>query len=505
MAAAMLPHLYDGDESQGWSAGMRTVTHALLASVTLPPGPILEIGCGGGQLLAELQSAHPDRTVCGVDLHPLALAHAALRQGPHAVLSQAVLPQLPWATNTFALVLGLDVFDQQGVSLAAALAESYRVLRPGGALLLRVSAHPWLYGAHDVAFHTGRRYTCAEVSAALGDNGLELHRITYANAGLALPVGVLRLAQRWGILPWQPSIYGRDGLHQVAAWALAEEAAWLRHADLSLGLSLCAVARQTGQVDVMDTDALDKQPTLPSALVCTVLPTYNERDNIGPLIEGILAHAITPHLVLVVDDNSPDGTWQVVEEMAARHNTPERLRIALIRRIGEKGLTSAIQRGIDAAIHEHGAEIVTWMDCDLSMPPADVPRLVQTVLDGADVAIGSRWIPGGADVAHGFMARSLSWTINAFARVVISPTVHDYTSGFVVARAPVLQSIRLVGDYGEYCIDLLGRALRQGYVVREVPYHCVPRTTGESKTGANLWDYLVKGRKYVTTIWRLRA
>lgn len=239
-------------------------------------------------------------------------------------------------------------------------------------------------------------------------------------------------------------------------------------------------------------------------LVCTVLPTYNERDNIAPLIEGILAHAITPHLVLVVDDNSPDGTGQVVEEVAARYNTPEVTRVVLLRRVDEKGLTSAIQTGIDTAINTHGAAIVTWMDCDLSMPPADVPRLVQAVLDGADMAAGSRWIAGGADLAHGFMARTLSWIINYAAILLISDQVHDYTSGFIAARSSLLRQFRLNGDYGEYCIDLLGRALRAGCQVREVPYYCVPRHTGESKTGANLWDYLVKGRKYVATIWRLR-
>jgi dolichol-phosphate mannosyltransferase len=239
-------------------------------------------------------------------------------------------------------------------------------------------------------------------------------------------------------------------------------------------------------------------------LVCTVLPTYNERNNIGPLVEGVLASAITPHLVLVVDDNSPDGTWQVVETLMARHNTPDCLRVALLRRTDEKGLTSAIQRGIDTAIYTFGASIVTWMDCDLSMPPEDVPRLVQALLDGADVAVGSRWIAGGADVAHGRMARTLSWIINTAGVLLIGPQVHDYTSGFIAARAPVLQAIRLRGDYGEYCIDLLGRALHQGRRVVEIPYRCVPRSTGESKTGANLWDYLVKGRKYVTTIWQVR-
>lgn len=236
-------------------------------------------------------------------------------------------------------------------------------------------------------------------------------------------------------------------------------------------------------------------------LVCTVLPTYNERDNIGPLIDGILRSAATRHMVLVVDDDSPDGTWQVVQGWAAQRSSE----VALVRRQGEKGLTSAIQRGIDEAIGVYGADVVTWMDCDLSMPPQDIPRLVRAIVaDGVDVAVGSRWIPGGGDRAHGLMARTLSWIINRWAMLLLGRQVHDYTSGFIAARAAVLQKVRLQGDYGEYCIDLLGRAARMGFSVREVPYVCVPRASGASKTGANLWDYLTKGRKYVATIWRVR-
>ena len=240
-------------------------------------------------------------------------------------------------------------------------------------------------------------------------------------------------------------------------------------------------------------------------LVCTVLPTYNERDNIAQLIRGILASAITPHRVLVVDDNSPDGTSAVVTELAAELNQTGETKLVLIKRVGEKGLTSAIQRGIDEAINTHGAAIVTWMDCDLSMPPQDIPKLVRLITEGgADIAVGSRWIPGGADVAHGLMARSLSWIINRFAMLILGSQVHDYTSGFIAARSASLQKLPLRGDYGEYCIDLLGRAIRADYRVREAPYICVPRTAGDSKTGANLWDYLVKGRKYVAAVWRLR-
>ena len=241
-------------------------------------------------------------------------------------------------------------------------------------------------------------------------------------------------------------------------------------------------------------------------LVCTILPTYNERDNIARLIDGVLEHAITPHCVLVVDDNSPDGTADVVLAAARRWNQPGRPpRVILEKRMGEKGLTSAIQKGIDLAIYALGADVITWMDCDLSMPPQDIARLVRAVEAGADVAVGSRWAPGGADVAHDAPARTLSRAINLFARILIGPYTHDYTSGFVAGRAAVFSQLRLRGDYGEYCIDLLGRAGRAGFTLVDGPYICVPRTAGESKTGANVGDYLVKGRHYVSTVWRVRS
>jgi dolichol-phosphate mannosyltransferase len=103
------------------------------------------------------------------------------------------------------------------------------------------------------------------------------------------------------------------------------------------------------------------------------------------------------------------------------------------------------------------------------------------------------------------MARTLSWIINRFARLMLGDGVTDYTSGFIAGRAEIFRTLRLRGDYGEYCIDLLGRAAQQGFRLVEAPYVCVPRTQGESKTGANLWDYLVKGRKYVATIWQVRG
>jgi dolichol-phosphate mannosyltransferase len=230
--------------------------------------------------------------------------------------------------------------------------------------------------------------------------------------------------------------------------------------------------------------------------ITIVLPTYNERENILPLIQrGLAALADYQAEMLVVDDDSPDGTWQAVAERAESDG-----RVRLIRRTQERGLTSAIAAGIAAA---HGAW-VGWMDCDLSMPPEDLPGLAAALADGADLAIGSRYVHGGRDVGHSWVGRAFSWSINRAAWLLLDRRVKDYTSGFILARRPVFERIQLRGDYGEYCIDLLYRTLRAGFRVAEVPYACVPRESGESKTATNPLGYVTRGWKYVVTIVRLR-
>lgn len=231
-----------------------------------------------------------------------------------------------------------------------------------------------------------------------------------------------------------------------------------------------------------------------SLSLTAILPTYNERDNIPILIEGILAAVQTPVKVLVVDDNSPDGTWQVVEKIAAREP-----RVRLLRRTTERGLTSAIWAGIQAA----DTDAVSWMDCDLAMPPETIPALLARLSAGADVAIGSRYVAGGSDPGHSLMARAFSVTINLFASLLLGWRVRDYTSGFIAARRSVFDKIVLRGDYGEYCIDLLARAQQLGFRVEEVPYTCGARFSGESKTGASFADYIQRGWKYVVTVMSL--
>ncbi len=140
-----------------------------------------------------------------------------------------------------------------------------------------------------------------------------------------------------------------------------------------------------------------------------ILPTYNERGNAPVLIGDILPCVREPVRVLVVDDNSPDGTWQVVEEIAAADE-----RVRLMRRTTERGLTSAIQAGIRAA----DTEAVSWMDVDLAMPADVIPQLLARLEAGADIAVGSRYVRGGSDPGHSLMARSFSIVINRFASIL---------------------------------------------------------------------------------------
>jgi len=225
-----------------------------------------------------------------------------------------------------------------------------------------------------------------------------------------------------------------------------------------------------------------------------ILPTYNERDNIGPLIDAVL-RALPQAEVIVVDDDSPDLTWQVVARKAEANS-----RVRLIRRTAERGLTSAIARGIA----ESRRPVVAWLDCDFAMPPRRLPDLLVPILAGqADIVIGTRYQPGGRDAGHSLTGRLFSQTINRFASLLLGSEITDWTSGFVMARREVFQRVDLRGDYGEYCIDLLCRARRAGFRVSEVPYVCESRRSGESKTAAHALGYLRRGWKYVVVILHL--
>ena len=240
----LLPLLYTMDDDYGWSQGMRAISHALLAQ-ELAPTTILELGCGSGQFLHELRRQQPQAQLVGSDLNPAALSHAQHRTSGAVALTQADLAHLPFADQHFALVLAFDVYDQHGVQLHEALAESLRVLCAGGLLMLRVSAHSWLEGAHDRAFNTGRRYHAQEVVDALRVAHFTIKRVTYANSLLAPVVIPVRLLQRWGAVGLTTDLYTDSRANKALATALRWEAQWLQQHNLPFGISLYILARKS--------------------------------------------------------------------------------------------------------------------------------------------------------------------------------------------------------------------------------------------------------------------
>jgi len=152
---------------------------------------------------------------------------------------------------------------------------------------------------------------------------------------------------------------------------------------------------------------------------------------------------------------------------------------------------------------------VAWMDCDFSMPPAVLTQLLHEIETGADIAVGSRFIPGGKTKTVGkrgndsSFAIALSTLLNRLTRWIFGFPFYDYTSGFIAVRSSVLRTIPLSGFYGDYFIDFIVRAFRKGYRIKEIPYVCMPRMRGESKTGGSMIHVIQLGIRYLRTILRL--
>lgn len=245
--AALLPVLYQAEGQSWWSRGMRVISHALLDGLPLPAGPILELGCGGGAFIAERAERFPQRLALGLDLHPVALATVADKASAFGNLQAmgANVHRLPLRDNSCALVVGLDVLDQAGVDLPAALAEVWRILKPGGWLLLRVSAYDWLGSPHDHDFGTGQRYSNADFRRDLEGSGWHIRRLTYANTVLLPLVAATRLAERRGWLSTGVGMEIPGILGQQLQRVLEAEARWLRRRSLPTGVSLYALAQKT--------------------------------------------------------------------------------------------------------------------------------------------------------------------------------------------------------------------------------------------------------------------
>jgi len=216
-----------------------------------------------------------------------------------------------------------------------------------------------------------------------------------------------------------------------------------------------------------------------------VLPTYNEAANLEPFVGALLprlAEAAPQHRVLVVDDNSPDGTGDIANRIAAEH--PE---VEVLHRARKEGLAAAYLAGFERAL-AGGAELVLEMDADFSHDPADLPRLIAAA-GSADLVLGSRYAPGGSVADWGALRKGVSRGGSWYARTVLGLQVRDLTGGFKCFHRRVLETLdldRVRSDGYAFQIELTYRALQAGFTVEEVPIVFRDRRAGESKMDARI-------------------
>lgn len=224
-----------------------------------------------------------------------------------------------------------------------------------------------------------------------------------------------------------------------------------------------------------------------------ILPTFNEAENIIELIKRILGSSNCETEIIVVDDNSPDKTWELVYRMRKKN-------VKCIRRLGERGLATALIRGIN----ESKANLIMWMDADLSMPPEIIPQFVKA-LENHDVVVGSRYVKGAKDKRPHIRVIT-SRMMNLFANIILNFKIKDYDSGFVAIRRAVFNKVKFnPKGYGEYCIEFLFNCTRKGFKVKEIPYVFTDREKGQSKTSEHFYSLLVHGFGYAWRIIALRS
>lgn len=224
-----------------------------------------------------------------------------------------------------------------------------------------------------------------------------------------------------------------------------------------------------------------------------VLPTYNEAENIERLVELILQQDAPLHVV-VVDDNSPDGTGELADRLAARDP-----RVAVIHRSGKLGLGTAYIAGFQRALSLGYGYAIT-MDADFSHHPRYLPSLL-ALMPGCDLAIGSRYVPGGGTEGWPLRRRVLSSGANAFARTLLGLHAHDCTAGFRCYRRQVLERIELETIFSSgysFLVEMLTRCERHGFRVDELPIIFRDREAGASKISrAEIW-------RSIYTVFRLK-
>jgi dolichol-phosphate mannosyltransferase len=233
----------------------------------------------------------------------------------------------------------------------------------------------------------------------------------------------------------------------------------------------------------------------PIGKIVVLIPTYNERENVSLIVSRLRA-AVPEADVLVLDDYSPDGTGQVADQLAAADS-----QVRVLHRKSKEGLGAAYLAGFAWAL-EHGYDVMVEMDADGSHQPEQLGSLLGA-LAGADVVLGSRWVPGGSVVNWPFHRKFLSVGGNLYVRVLLGMPIGDATGGFRAYRASALRTLDLheVASQG-YCfqVDLAWRAIRAGLTVVEVPITFVERTIGDSKMSQDIVNESLRS----ITMWGAR-
>ena len=233
-----------------------------------------------------------------------------------------------------------------------------------------------------------------------------------------------------------------------------------------------------------------------------VVPTYNEAENIEPIVTEAtraLATAAPDHRLLIVDDNSPDGTGAIADRLAA-----ERDDVEVLHRAGKEGLGPAYLAGFERALLG-GASLVLEMDADFSHDPADAPRLIEAAAD-ADLVLGSRYTDGGGVSGWEWHRRLLSRGGCWYARTILGVPVRDLTGGFKCFRREVLEALDLSGIHADgygFQIEMTYRVIRAGFRVKEIPITFHDRRAGSSKMDTRIAAEAVW--KVPALRWRLRG
>ncbi|HKF15061.1 MAG TPA: polyprenol monophosphomannose synthase [Gaiellaceae bacterium] len=212
-------------------------------------------------------------------------------------------------------------------------------------------------------------------------------------------------------------------------------------------------------------------------MICVCLPTYNERENLEAMVDRLGEVLRADGVVLVIDDDSPDGTGEIADRLAA-----DRVSVHVLHRPRKEGLGPAYLDGFRRAL-ELGADLILEMDCDFSHDPADVPRLVAAAED-ADLVLGSRYVPGGGTRNWGALRRLISRGGSLYAQLLLGVPIRDLTGGFKCYRRAVLEAIDLDAIHSKgyaFQIETTYRALRAGFRVVETPIVFVDREVGGSK------------------------